>query len=162
MTEFPLPKNAITNDYRKTRLLHKGCTKLLRLVDKHHVDIDKSIKDKTRLSQRLGSNMDRVKMSIMSTRANAVMTPNLAKNMEDSTMNSGCKTSKNAYVKHELISRTAGGARKSNYSGAPPNFPSMAIERSQGVNSEMQQSSELHNNKMAHVPKLLLTQALQF
>ena len=33
VTEFPFPKNAITNEYRKTRLLKKGCPKLLKLVD---------------------------------------------------------------------------------------------------------------------------------
>ena len=45
VAEFPFPKNAITNDYRKTRLLKKGCPKLLRLVDKHHVDIEKSLQE---------------------------------------------------------------------------------------------------------------------
>ena len=45
MSEYPIPKNAITNQYRKTRLLKKGCPKLIKLVDLQNVAIDKNIKD---------------------------------------------------------------------------------------------------------------------
>ena len=45
VTEFPIPKNAITNSYRKTRLLKKGCPKLVKLVDKQQVTIDRSINE---------------------------------------------------------------------------------------------------------------------
>ena len=44
VNELTIPKNAITDAYRKTRLLKKGCPKLIRLVDKHSVSIDKSLK----------------------------------------------------------------------------------------------------------------------
>lgn len=132
VTEVSLPKNAITNNYRKTRLLHKGCHKLLRLVDKHQVDIEQSIKDKNRMSQRLGTNMDRIKLSIMSNRANTIYTPNLAKTL-DEPFTSGFSTHKNAYLKHDLH-RTA---PRNNNSGAPPSFPSMAVERNQVTSSEL-------------------------
>jgi hypothetical protein len=155
VTEAIIPKNAITNNYRKTRLLHRGCPKLLRLVDKHHVDIDKSIKDKNRISNRLGTNMDRIKLSIMSNRANTIYTPNLAKTL-DEPFNTGYKTEKNAYMKHDL-QRTA----PKNNSGAPPNFPTMAVDRNHVNISELNQSTEMPSSP-AHVPKLLLSQALQF
>ena len=69
VTEFPFPKNAITNDYRKTRLLKKGCPKLLRHVDKHLIDIEKSLFESTKLSQRLTSNIERIKLSTLTTRS---------------------------------------------------------------------------------------------
>ena len=153
---MPIPKNAITNNYRKTRLLRKGCPKLLRLVDKHHVNVDKSIQDKNRINEKLGTNVDRIKLSIMTNRANMIYTPNLAKTMDESPLKStGFSTHKNANLKPDL-SRTT----QKNYSGAPPNFPTMVVDRQHANSSELNQSSEMPGK--AHVPKLLLTQALQF
>ena len=72
--------------------------------------------------------------------------------MENRRDNSGYATSKNAYVKHELLNRTG---NKNKHSAAPPSFPSMAENRSiQGTSSELRNSTEMHK---AHVPKLLLT-----
>ena len=152
---MPLPKNAITNNYRKTRLLRKGCPKLLRLVDKHQVNIEKSIQDKNRINHKLGTNVDRIKLSIMTNRANTIYTPNLAKTLDDSPRKSGFSTHKNAYLKHDLAKTP-----QKNYSNAPPNFPTMAVERQHANSSELNQSTEMPGK--AHVPKLLLTQALQF
>lgn len=55
MSEIPIPKGAIANEYRKTRLLAKGCPKLLRQVDKHEVDLERSIMESQKLSQRIFS-----------------------------------------------------------------------------------------------------------
>ena len=96
VSEYPFPKNALTNEYRKTRLLHKGCPKLLRLVDKQHAEIEKSIKESQRVSQRLISNIDRIKLSIMSTRSNAIQTPSLSNTLEDRYVVSGLYSTKNA------------------------------------------------------------------
>lgn len=167
MTEVPLPKNAITNNYRKTRLLRKGCPKLLRLVDKHHMNIEKSIQDKNRINEKLGTNADRIKLSIMTNRANNIYTPNLAKTMDESPLKSGLSTHKAANIKHELARTT-----HKNNSGAPPNFPMMALERPHANSSELNQSTTAAGAEMPAasgskaqnnvVPKLLLTQALQF
>ena len=92
-----LPKNAITNNYRKMRLLRRGDPKLLRLVDKHLVNIEKSIQDKNRINDKLGTKADKLKLSIMTNRANMIYTPNLAKTMDDSPLKtSGFSTHKNA------------------------------------------------------------------
>ena len=81
--------------------------------------------------------MDRIKLSIMSNRANMIYTPNLAKTLDvDSPLKSGFSTSKNTYMKHEL-NRT----QQKNMSVAPPNFPTMAIERSHANSSELNQST---------------------
>lgn len=45
VSEIPVPKNAITNHYRKSRLLHKGCPRLIKLVDKQAVTLEQSIKE---------------------------------------------------------------------------------------------------------------------
>ena len=163
---MPLPKNAITNNYRKTRLLRKGCPKLLRLVDKHHVNIEKSIQDKNRINEKLGTNADRIKLSIMTNRASNIYTPNLAKTMDESPLKSGLSTHKAANIKPELARTT-----HKNNSGAPPNFPTMALERPHANSSELNQSTTAAGAEMpaagskaqnSVVPKLLLTQALQF
>ena len=79
VTEVPVfPKNAITNNYRKQRLLAKGSPKLIKMVEKHKAEIDKSMLRHNRLSSKLASQItaqDRVKMSIMSTRSNALDSP---------------------------------------------------------------------------------------
>ena len=104
---MPLPKNAITNNYRKTRLLRKGCPKLLRLVDKHNATVDKSIQDKNRINEKLGTNVDRIKLSIMTNRANMIYTPNLAKTMDSSPLkSSGFSTHKNTNFKPDLARTT--------------------------------------------------------
>jgi len=48
--------------------------------------------------------MDRIKMSIMTTRSNAYESPslNLANTMEERSLISGFNTSKNAYLKNSL------------------------------------------------------------
>ena len=43
MVPGSIPKSVITNTYRKSRLLAKGCPKLIRQVEKHQVDLEKSI-----------------------------------------------------------------------------------------------------------------------
>ena len=50
------------------------------------------------------SNRDRIKLSIMSTRSNAIKTPNLANTLDGSERDaqSGFNTAKNAYLKHKL------------------------------------------------------------
>ena len=114
-----------------------------------------------KLSQRLMSNVDRIKLSIMTTRSNAIQTPivphTILQNIiEDRSRRSGFSTSKNAYVKHQLL-RTE---RNNNASG-PANFPSMTIDRDRahGNSSELNQSiaSKPEALKGGLVPQLLLT-----
>lgn len=134
VSEIPFPKNAVTNTYRKQRLLAKGCTKLIRQVEKYQGEIDRSILKKNALSAKLAPHImsDRVKMSIMSTRTNALDSP-LRHNLMDEHRNfSGFNTSKNAYEGHSLaVSRHRNA----------PNFPSMVLERS-NVTSELHKSSK--------------------
>ena len=127
----------------------------MRLVDKHHVNVEKSIQDKNRFNEKFGTNADQLKLSIMTNRANMIYTPNLAKTMNESPLKTtGFSTHKNANLKNDL-SRTT----QKTYSGAPPNFPTMTVDRQHANSSELVESSEMPGK--AHVPKLLLTQALQ-
>jgi len=48
------------------------------------------------------TNLDRIKLSIMTNRANTMVTPNLVNTMEERSLISGFNTSKNAYVKSTL------------------------------------------------------------
>ena len=107
------------------------------------------------------SNMDRVKLSIMSTRSNNIhQTYNAAftNTMEDRLLKSGFNTSKNAYVKQQLTK-----THKNNNSG-PSNIVSMNFvdQRSPGNSSELKTVDKPELASKAHVPKLLLTQAIQF
>ena len=43
MVPSSIPRSIITNTYRKSRLLAKGCPKLIRQVEKHQIDLEKSI-----------------------------------------------------------------------------------------------------------------------
>ena len=81
VSEIPslIPKNAITNNYRKQRLLQKGCPKLLRQAEKQAQELERSIRNHDRQSARLYSQIgsqhgtsERVKLSIMTTRSNAM------------------------------------------------------------------------------------------
>ena len=77
--------------------------------------------------------------------------------MDDRAAISGFNSSRNAYhLKHKLLK-----TQKNNASG-PPSFPSMANERSNGNSSELKTTEKEELRSKAHVPKLLLTQALQF
>ena len=77
--------------------------------------------------------------------------------MDDRGVNSGFNSSRNAYtLKHQLLK-----TQKNNASG-PPSFPSMVNERSHGNSSELKQTEKTEMRSKAHVPKLLLTQTLQF
>ena len=86
--------------------------------------------------------MDRVKLSIMSTRSNNIhQTHNAAFNnaVEDRLLKSGFNTSKNAYVKHQLTK-----AHKNNNSG-PSNINSMNFDdqRYPTISSELK-TAEKH------------------
>ena len=112
-----------------------------------------------KLSQRLMSNVDRIKLSIMTTRSNAIQTPivphTILQNIiEDRSRRSGFSTSKNAYVKHQLL-RT----QRNNNASGPANFPSMTLDRTNGNSSELNQSiaSKPEALKGGRVPQLLLT-----
>jgi hypothetical protein len=123
VSEIPFLKNAITNTYRKSRLLQKGCPKLIKLVEKHHGEIDRSIIQHQRVSARLANHItasERVKMSILETRSNLVDSPFRHHMMEDRNL-SGLNTSKNAYVTRHKAAATT--------------YPSMALERSNGSSS---------------------------
>ena len=112
-----------------------------------------------KLSQRLMSNVDRIKLSIMTTRSNAIQTPNIAKTVlqniiEDRSLKPGFNTSKNAYVKHSLL-RT----QRDNNASGPANFPSMNLDRTNGNSSELNQSiaGKPEALKGGLVPQLMLT-----
>lgn len=70
--------------------------------------------------------------------------------MDDPRAFSGFNTSKNSYLKDRF--RPTG----------QPTYPSMALERSNGNSSELKNMDKPELRSKAHVPKLLLTQALQF
>ena len=76
--------------------------------------------------------------------------------LEDRGLKSGFNTSKNAYVKHQLL-RT----QRNNNASGPANFPSVIIEhdRANGNSSELNQSiaSKPEALKGGLVPQLLLT-----
>lgn len=102
VSEVPVPKLAVQNNYRLARLLHKGDKKLMKMVDHHARDLEKSFAESNKMSHRMMSNRDRIKLSIMSTRSNAIQTPNLANTMDaaDREAFSGFNTAKNAYLKN--------------------------------------------------------------
>ena len=104
VSEVPIPKGAVSNEYRKTRLLAKGCPKLLRLVEKHEIDLERSIRESQKLSQRLFNNHERNKLSIMSQRSNAIKPSKLSATLDERDAYTGFNTSKNAHVKHALFS----------------------------------------------------------
>jgi len=83
VTEVPIPKNAVQNTYRRSRLLLKGCPKLIKLVDKYHSNLERSLAETQKYSERLMSCRDRIKLSIMETRSNALKTPKMADNSEE-------------------------------------------------------------------------------
>jgi len=145
VSEIPFLKNAITNTYRKSRLLQKGCPKLIKLVEKHHGEIDRSIIHHQRMTTRLANNItasERVKMSIMDTRSSVMDTP-FRHHMIEEHNYSGLHTSKNAYVTRSKAAATT--------------YPSMALERSNCNSSELHKTMEDKMPNQAHVPKLLLT-----
>lgn len=43
VSEIPVPRFAIQNEYRKMRLLNKGSKRLIRMVEKHATDIEKTL-----------------------------------------------------------------------------------------------------------------------
>jgi len=101
----PLPKSIIGNNYRKSRLLAKGCPKLIRLVQKHQVDLEKTMESQ-KYSQRMLSYRDRIKMSIMTTRSKTNNTPLPGSPMDDPVRLalSGLNQTRNAYaLKKQLI-----------------------------------------------------------
>lgn len=154
VSEVPIPKGLASNNYRKSRLLAKGCPKLIRLVEKHQVDLEKSLESQ-KYSQRMISYRDRIKMSIMTTRAKTNNTPTLGSPMDEATRGalSGLNQNRNVYnLKKQLIR-----AQKHGLGGH--SLPSMTPQ-----DRPMQNTSDLQasTKKGGHVPKLLLTQALQF
>ena len=78
--------------------------------------------------------------------------------LEDRSLKSGFNTSKNAYVKHQLLK-----TQRNNNASGPANFPSMTIDRDRahGNSSELNQSTA-SKPEAEHVPQLLLTQTMQF
>ena len=84
--EGRFPKNIIASDnYRKSRMLAKGCPKLLKMVEKNAMDFDKSIETQ-KYSQRLLGYRERIKESIMTTRSKTNNTPMVGRgvNLDDS------------------------------------------------------------------------------
>ena len=74
--------------------------------------------------------------------------------LEDRSLKSGLNTSKNAYVKHQLL-RT----QRNNNASGPANFPSMTLDRTNGNSSELNHSivSKPEALKGGRVPQLMLT-----
>ena len=102
VSEVPLPRGIASNHYRKSRLLAKGCPKLIRLVEKHQVDLEKSLESQ-KYSQRMISYRDRIKMSIMTTRAKTNNTPSAMDEVTRGAL-SGLNQNRNAYnLKKQLI-----------------------------------------------------------
>lgn len=106
MVPGAIPKSFITNTYRRSRLLAKGCPKLIRLVEKHQLDLEKSI-DSQKYSERMLSYRDRIKLSIMTTRSKGHKTPNLGGTIDSDVTGgnlSGLNKNRNAYaLKKQLI-----------------------------------------------------------
>lgn len=100
MVRHSIPRSIIANTYRKSRLLAKGCPKLIRLVGKHQLDLEKSI-DSQKYSERMLSYRDRIKMSIMTTRSKVNKSPNLHSTIDtDGTRGaiSGLNKNRNAFA----------------------------------------------------------------
>ena len=68
---------------------------------------------------------------------------------------SGFNTSKNAYLKNSELKNTPQRTKLTQ-----ANFPSMTLERSNLISSQLNDTNDERKTSKAHVPKLLLTQAL--
>ena len=97
---------------------------------------------------------ERIKLSIMTTRNNAVPSPLLSSKEAEDEINSGFSTSKGATMKPQLRGRFEANGR-------PPAFPSV-LDRSYHQKSEMMSMTDQKQKDHEPIPKLQLTQPLQF
>ena len=81
--EIVNPKQVIlTDNFRKSRMLTKGCPRLLKMVDKHISDMDKN---KRKQPMRYSYNLESAKMSyVSSNRSKGVTNMNLNISLDES------------------------------------------------------------------------------
>lgn len=94
----------VSNNYRKSRMLAKGCPKLLKMVERNAMDFDKSIESQ-KYSQRLLGYRDRIKASIMTTKTNNTATMGGSATLDDNNdpSHSGLNRNVTYQLKKQLI-----------------------------------------------------------